>query len=590
MAILGSSIDPRLQLQDYSGFVNAAKMQAQGLAGIGQQISQAADQYKQYKQEQKEAEKRIKSAEVTGNAIAQLIPDLKGTIGTAIEKLRDQNIPLYERDAVAQSMNSILNLGVAEIRGRAEIGLKREQLGLEDKLAKQRQEEELKTVVRTVEIPAQDGSGTITIGLNKYGKPVPIGPAAQQTSQTGQVPIPIGDFDNPPGYGVPAFQETRSFPQLMYDIYDEETMNLINKASSENPNLSDQELMAKLDPTFKEIAIYSANAAKQAFDAEGKQAPSNYLDPNFIKSAIEMRGQMPPQGQSATVDANAAGIEAASRMGGIFTPKEPKRNIPLGYQWNSQLQTLEKIPGSVQPDLDKAQLKRANLDIQAQEQNLELNKIELDKKRAELASQQEAEKAKAEASTGRAENYLANLGDFKNQLELLPQGTGVFGAYMRAGSEKILGTAANKIQASRSTLDANAFVTAVARLREGSPTGSTGLGQFTEKEGQRMVDLAGSIDPVNIDTAKRNIDRLLFEIANQAYGIKEFRDKQLKDGQITKEQYDNIMNQRSIALRGEFGKVLDLRIQAEREAGATPRPTAFGGTSPDVQRIIDENQ
>lgn len=317
MAILGSSIDPRLQLQDYSGFVNAAQMQAQGLAGLGQQISQASEQYKQYKQEQKEALKRVKQAEVFGNAITTLLPETKGSIGAAIEKLRDPNIPLYERDAIAQSISSIANIGVAQ----QEIGLKREQLGLEEKLAKQKAELERNTVAGTVDVDVPGGK--MKRAYNSRGEWIPFGGfAAQQTSQTGQVPIPNGDFDNPPGHGVPAFQETRSFPQLMYDIYDEETMNLINKASSENPNLSDQELMAELDPTFKEIAIYSANAAKQAFDAEGKQAPSNYLDPNFIRSAIEMRGQMPPQGQAATGDANAAGIAAASRLGGIFIPTE----------------------------------------------------------------------------------------------------------------------------------------------------------------------------------------------------------------------------------------------------------------------------
>lgn len=126
MAILGSSIDPRLQLQDYSGFVNAAQMQAQGLAGLGQQISQAADQYKQYKKEQQEALKRVKAAEVSSSAIAQLVPDLEGPLGIAIEKLRDPNIPLYERDAVAQSIGDVLKLGIAQVNSNALMDLERE--------------------------------------------------------------------------------------------------------------------------------------------------------------------------------------------------------------------------------------------------------------------------------------------------------------------------------------------------------------------------------------------------------------------------------------------------------------------------------
>lgn len=129
MALLGSSIDPRLQLQDYSGIVNAAQMQAQGLANIGSQIEAAAEQYKQYKKEQQDAKKRVKSAQTMAESISSLIPNLAPVIGPSIQKMSDPNTPLYEADAIAQTIENTLKLGMDEMQFRAQQQLQREQMG-----------------------------------------------------------------------------------------------------------------------------------------------------------------------------------------------------------------------------------------------------------------------------------------------------------------------------------------------------------------------------------------------------------------------------------------------------------------------------
>lgn len=129
MALLGSSIDPRLQLQDYSGIVNAAQMQAQGLASIGQSIEAAAQQYKQYKKEQQDAKKRVKSAQTMAESISSLIPNLAPVIGPSIQKMSDPNTPLYEADAIAQTIENTLKLGMDEMQFRAQQQLQREQMG-----------------------------------------------------------------------------------------------------------------------------------------------------------------------------------------------------------------------------------------------------------------------------------------------------------------------------------------------------------------------------------------------------------------------------------------------------------------------------
>lgn len=128
MALLGSSIDPRLQLQDYSGIVNAAQMQAQGLAGIGSQIEQAAQQYKQYKKEQTDAKKRVKSAQTMAESISSLIPSLAPVVAPSIQKMSDPNTPLYEADAIAQTIENTLKLGMDEMQFRAQQQLQREQM------------------------------------------------------------------------------------------------------------------------------------------------------------------------------------------------------------------------------------------------------------------------------------------------------------------------------------------------------------------------------------------------------------------------------------------------------------------------------
>lgn len=130
MALLGSSIDPRLQLQDYSGIVNAAQMQAQGLASIGQSIEQAAQQYKQYKKEQADTQKRVKAAANLADSISALVPELKGPLGATVAQLKDPNLTLADKDALAQSISSTLQLGIGVVSSDRARALQEQELGI----------------------------------------------------------------------------------------------------------------------------------------------------------------------------------------------------------------------------------------------------------------------------------------------------------------------------------------------------------------------------------------------------------------------------------------------------------------------------
>lgn len=51
MALLGSSVDPRLFIQDYSGFTRAAEIQAQGMQNLGEGIAKGIEQFQELKKQ-----------------------------------------------------------------------------------------------------------------------------------------------------------------------------------------------------------------------------------------------------------------------------------------------------------------------------------------------------------------------------------------------------------------------------------------------------------------------------------------------------------------------------------------------------------
>lgn len=129
--MLGAGVDPRLFVQDYSGFAQAGAMQGQSLANIGEAIGAASKGFGEYKEKQKQAKQQITASKQTAKAIAQLVPELQPVLKEQLGILDNEEIPLSERQAVASSIADILNLGTAEIKSRAMLGLEREKMGMQ---------------------------------------------------------------------------------------------------------------------------------------------------------------------------------------------------------------------------------------------------------------------------------------------------------------------------------------------------------------------------------------------------------------------------------------------------------------------------
>ena len=109
MALLGASIDPSLFRQDYSGFINAANINANAMTGLGQNL---AEMYKNKKKENKVMEGEIKAADTIAGILESKMPDAFPGISDLRMQMNDGNMSLVDRYNLANSIKSALSTGV----------------------------------------------------------------------------------------------------------------------------------------------------------------------------------------------------------------------------------------------------------------------------------------------------------------------------------------------------------------------------------------------------------------------------------------------------------------------------------------------
>ena len=564
MALLGSSIDPRLQLQDYSGIVNAAQMQAQGLASIGSQIEAAAEQYKQYKKEQADTQKRVKAAANLADSISALVPELKGPLGATVAQLKDPNLTLADKDALAQSISSTLQLGIGVVAGQQDRALRQEEIGLRERAFREGTPEQ-----RAAAKQKQDEFERQNLEAGNYAK------GALKNLPPGLAKQVENDYLTPQNYdgiGANAFVEGLNTAKSQGYEFKQDAGTGTWYAINKNPPFDVQPIPAPMSsgtvPIDQSIqgavgvqvpfaapdnisgAIQQGVNAEDVnrFDAQGLPTRPAGEVPDIAAPAL-----LPPRQPSATPDEIRSATEAA--------PATPQ--VPTG--------AFRTSPSPV---------------VAAAEATRRLNELKIKDLERKEAERLKAEEAKKEVTASDAERYLANLGDYWTKLnESIVQDSGVIGANVRAFTQGIRGSEMNKLLAMKDTLDAEALVSAITKLRATSPTGATGLGSITDPERRNLIALVGNIDPVNIDIAKANTERLLEKVADLAYGTKPELDQLLKEGKINRNGYDQSLKFRQMALRGEIGKLIGARIREERE-GPLPTNTFTPGVDDETEQLL----
>ena len=108
MALLGSSVDPRLFVQDYSGFTRAAEIQAQGMQNLGEGIGKAAMQVGDYFKKQKESKNLATMGLKIAEAAKIMDPAQAPYYDSLINTLKDENTPVDVRGALGAQVQDLL--------------------------------------------------------------------------------------------------------------------------------------------------------------------------------------------------------------------------------------------------------------------------------------------------------------------------------------------------------------------------------------------------------------------------------------------------------------------------------------------------
>jgi hypothetical protein len=124
-------------VQDYSGFANAGMIQGQGIANIGAQIGQLGREYGDFKKRQKEDKDKLKAGAVQIEAAAKLFPSYGPVLENIGMQLKDENMPLSERAAIASQIGDMINMTVGESRWQAEMGLRQQDMKMREQEAGQ---------------------------------------------------------------------------------------------------------------------------------------------------------------------------------------------------------------------------------------------------------------------------------------------------------------------------------------------------------------------------------------------------------------------------------------------------------------------
>ena len=132
--MLGAGVDPRMFVQDYSGFTRAAEIQAQGMQNLGASIAKAAEGYQEGKKESSKLN-AIKKTTLTQidsaiNLYGDRIPGLKDSLLAQKAQIENPNSSLYEQATSAGIFSSQLDdLLNRDIKSRA-IAVQEAQMGM----------------------------------------------------------------------------------------------------------------------------------------------------------------------------------------------------------------------------------------------------------------------------------------------------------------------------------------------------------------------------------------------------------------------------------------------------------------------------
>ncbi len=128
MAVYGGQVQAINMTPDTRQSVAAARELAMtGAQGIAGMVGQVGDYFKQ----QGEKKKLIKQSDVQIDAALKLFPDLAPSLQGYRDQLKDENLPLDDRMAIADSVSKVIDLGIGEMRNAQSTLMQQQRLQME---------------------------------------------------------------------------------------------------------------------------------------------------------------------------------------------------------------------------------------------------------------------------------------------------------------------------------------------------------------------------------------------------------------------------------------------------------------------------
>ena len=581
MAIYGGQVQTTpYQAPDYGPSVAAARELAMtGAQGIAGMVGQVGDYFKQ----QGEKKKLIKKSDVQIDAALKLFPDLAPTLQGVRDQIRDENVPLDDRAAIADSVAGLINMGTNQMRFQAEQGMQQQRLGLDKmqyetstsraqrefdlKVSEQQQKDyaasaeaigslaALKSVEKqtgkkfvpdeissSVNELAQSGQGQAAANLiSKYSSGLDPAIKAEFQAKKSQTPVNI----NLPQGG------TQQMVPNAEGIY--EPIQVAGAAGSNDAGvLPDMELpltATQPDGTPLTLNDVPRGAEKtQEIDLNGKKFDV-YVDKNSPTEPVDIFGVTLP------------GFETAPRE--QWTPSK-KFLIP---KQEEQKQTPTIGPGTIGYAPPKAP---SGMTI---EQTPE-GGFKFVQGPGVGGRQEQVQKAQQEQKISRSTMGTQEIG---RALEVLDsgvmQGSGPLASFYRAGASKFIkGTPEYKL--------ANEFIAPIKsmlafdelnKMRAASPTGGA-LGNVAKFETDMLQQTAGQLDIDKSDpkTIRENLMRLSEKYLDAVHGTIQDREKLLKDNKISKGTFLEILSLYPAFTMGVKGEMMPRQIpQTERSQEET---------------------
>ena len=178
------------QTPSYYGAAQAAGMAA---AAPYEMISGLAGQAKDYFKQQGEKKKLVKQSGLQIDAALQLFPDLAPSLQSAKERMRDENIPLADRAAEAEVVANLINMGIGEMRDRANrsfeqekfaadqayrqagLGMQAAELGIRQQASQQAAESAAaKRSLKKIVVSTPLGEAELDVSVDSQGNPYDI--------------------------------------------------------------------------------------------------------------------------------------------------------------------------------------------------------------------------------------------------------------------------------------------------------------------------------------------------------------------------------------------------------------------------------